>query len=45
MSDIIIMIQLAVSVIMGVYFYSMIRSRRSNRQSMQLESKKQVQRL
>jgi Lon-like ATP-dependent protease len=45
MSEIIIFIQLAVSVIMGVYFYSMLKGKRNNRQSMQEESKKQVQRL
>ena len=45
MSEIILVIQLAVSVVMGIYFYTMLRGRRAHKQNMQLESKKQVQRL
>ncbi len=42
MSEVILMVQLAVSVVMGVYFYSMLKGKRNNKQNMQLESKKQV---
>jgi ATP-dependent protease LonB len=42
MSEIILLIQLGVSVIMGVYFYTMLKGKRSQKQNIQLESKKQV---
>ncbi len=45
MSEMILLIQLSVSIIMGVYFYSMLKGKRNYKQNVQLESKKQVQRL
>lgn len=45
MSEMILFIQLTVSIIMGVYFYSMLKGKRNYKQNLQVESKKQVQRL
>ena len=45
MSEMILFIQLAVSIIMGVYFYTMLKGKRNYKQNLQVESKKQVQRL
>lgn len=45
MSEAILLIQLTVTIIMGVYFYSMLKGKRNHKQSVQLDSKRQVQHL
>ena len=45
MSEVILVIQLGVSIIMGVYFYTMLKGKRTHKQNLHIDSKAQVQRL